>query len=135
MATYDFQTRIVYSFNVYPSPILGNGYKNVTVLAILDYSTAIGFADIEAVHENVFKYLPAGTPNRPQDFDYLLIRTESGVNTVVGIPWIVEESIQLIESLKINVVIEGASTSDVERLRGCLSQNGFDNITISIVGK
>ena len=135
MATYDFQTRLVYSFNLYPSPILGSGFKNVTVQAILDYSTALGFADIEALHENVFQYLPSGTPNRPQDFDYLLLRTDSGATTVIGVPWIIEESIQLIESLTMNVTIEGVSTADGERIRACLSQNGYDKIQIAIVSK
>lgn len=135
MATYDFQTRVVYSFDLYPSPILGSGFKNVTVQAILDYTTALGFGDIEALHENVFKYLPAGTPNRPQDFDYLLLRTDGGVNTIIGVPWIVEESVQLIESLTMNVTIEGVSTADGERIRACLSQNGYDKVKIAIAGR
>lgn len=129
---YDFQTRMAYSFDVYPT-ILGTGFKNVTVQAILDYQTALGFADLEAIHQNVFKYLPSGTPNRPQDFDYLLIRTDTGSNTILGIPWIVEESIVLKQSLKINVTIEDVGSADIEKVRACLSQNGYDKIKIELI--
>lgn len=129
-----FQPRKAYSFNVHPSAILGTGFKNVTVQAILDYQSAMNFADIESIHVNVYSYLPPGTPNRPQDFDYLLIRTDAGESTIIGIPWIVEESVQLVESLKISAIIEDVGSADLERIRACLSQNGYDKITLQIVG-
>jgi hypothetical protein len=127
-----FQNRKVYSFDVHPSPILGTGFKNVTVQATLDYQSALGFADIDALHANVYRYLPAGTPDRPQDFDYLLIRTEDGTTTVIGVPYIVEETITLVESLKMTVTIDGVGSVDIERVRACLSQNGYDKISISM---
>lgn len=135
MSSYPFQTRKAYSFDLHPSSILGTGFKNVTVQAILDYHAALAFADLDALHVNVFPHLPAGTPNRPQDFDYLWIRTQNGDTTIIGIPWIVEETIELVESLKMNVVIDGVGSIDIERVRACLSQNGYDKIEISLVGQ
>ena len=132
---YNFATRKVYSFDVYPSSILGTGFKNVTVQAILDYHSALAFADLDALHVNIFPHLPSGTPNRPQDFDYLWIRTQNGDTTIIGIPWIVEETIQLVESLKMNVVIDGVGSIDIDRVRACLSQNGYDKTEISLVGQ
>jgi hypothetical protein len=132
---FDFQTRKKYSFDVYPQQVLGTGFKNITVQAVLDYQTALAFADIDALHQNVFKYLPDGTPNRPQDFDYILFITESGNRTVLGIPWIVDETVQEIGSLKMNITIDGVSASDIDRVRGCLSQNGYNNIAISLIGQ
>jgi hypothetical protein len=134
--SYQFANRKVYSFDVYPSPVFGTGFKNVTVQAVLDYDAATNFADIEALHVNVYSYLPPGTPNRPQDFDYLLLKTEGGDTTVIGIPWIIEETIEVVQSLKAQVIIDGlASSGDLERIRACLSQNGFDKLTISLIGK
>lgn len=127
-----FENRKVYSFDVHPSPIMGTGFKNVTVQATLDYQSAQAFADIDAMHANVFRYLPPGTPDRPQDFDYLLLRTSEGTTTVIGVPWIVEETITLVESLKMTVQIEGVGSIDIERVRACLSQNGYNNISISL---
>lgn len=129
-----FQTRKVYSFDVHPSAILGTAFKNVTVQAVLDYQSALSFSDLEALHVNVYPHLPAGTPNRPQDFDYLLLRTEGGDQTIIGIPWIVDETLELVESLKMNVVIDGVGSADIERVRACLSQNGYNKISISLAG-
>lgn len=127
-----FQPRKVYSFEVYPSAILGTGFKNVTVQAILDYHSALAFADLEALHVNVYPHLPAGTPNRPQDFDYLLVRTDSGDTTIIGIPWIVDETVVIVQSMKITAVIDGVGSADLERVRACLSQNGYDKISLSL---
>lgn len=127
-----FQNRKVYSFDVHPSAILGTGFKNVTVQATLDYQSALAFADIDALHANVYRYLPAGTPNRPQDFDYLMVRMPDGQPTIIGIPWIVEETITLVESLKMTVTIEGVGAADIEPVRACLSQNGYHNISIAL---
>lgn len=132
--TFQFKNRSVYSFDVYPAAILGTGFKNVTVQAILDYHSALAFADLEALHINVFPHLPNNTPNRPQDFDYLWLRTENGDTTIIGIPWIIEETITLVESLRMNVVIDGVGSIDIERVRACLSQNGYNRIEISLVG-
>lgn len=131
----NFELKKVYSFSLYPQAILGNGFKNITVQAKLDYQTALAFGDIDALHINVFPSLPAGTPNRPQDFEYLLLRTENGDSTVIGIPWIIEETVELVESLKINALIDGVGSADIERIRACLSQNGYNKITLSIIGK
>lgn len=131
---YNFQTRKVYSFNVYPSAILGTGFKNATLQAILDYDSALAFSDLAALHIDVYPSLPAGTPNRPQDFDYLLLRMDNGASTVIGVPWIIEESIEVVQSLKINALIEDVSSADLERVRACLSQNGFDKITLELIG-
>jgi hypothetical protein len=132
--TIQFQTRKVYSFDLHPSSILGTGFNNVTVQAILDYQSALAFADLDALHVNVFPHLPPGTPNRPQDFDYLWLRTQNGDTTIIGIPWIVEETIELVESLKMNITIEDVGSIDIERVRACLSQNGYNKIAISLVG-
>lgn len=129
---YSFQQRKTYSFNVYPSAILGSGFKNVTVAAILDYQTAKAFGDIEVLHISVFPYLPAGTPNRPQDFDYLLLRTEAGDSIIIGIPWIEEETIEVVGALTMTITIDGVGTEDTERVRACLSQNGYDKFRIEL---
>lgn len=132
--SYAFINRKVYSFDLFPSAIYGTGFKNVTVQAVLDYDSACNFADIDSQHVNVYPYLPKGTANRPQDFDYLLIRVGTGTPTVIGIPWIVEETIELIQSCQARITVDGVGSADLERMRACLSQNGYDKVTIELVG-
>lgn len=129
-----FKPRVRYSFDTYAAPILGTGFKNITVQAVLDYDSAMSFADIEATHRSVYSFLPEGTPDRPQDFDYLLLKTADNIVTVIGVPWIVEDSVTVVQNLKASVVIEDLNGSDdIERIRACLSQNGFNKIAISLI--
>lgn len=130
--TTEFKTRKMYSFQVYPAAVLGTAlFQKVTVKSVMDYSTAMQFADIQAQHENVFAYLPEGTPDRPEDFDYLKIETAAG-ETVIGVPWIIPDTIELVSSMKIQAIIEDVSTADVERIRACLTQNGYHKISLKI---
>jgi hypothetical protein len=127
---YPFEIKGVYNFDVYPTVILGDDFNNVTILAILDYETALQTADIPAIHTNVFPYLPTGIPDDPSQYDYVRIRTASGAATILGIPWINLDTLELVESRRMTVKIEGVNSSDVERVRIALVQNGFSNIEI-----
>lgn len=129
---YPFEIKGVYNFDVYPTAILGDDFSNVTILAILDYETALQTADIPAIHTNVFPYLPSGIPDDPSQYDYVRIRTASGSATILGIPWINLDTLELVESRRMTVKIEGVSSSDVERVRIALVQNGFNNLEITL---
>ena len=129
---YNFQLKQTYSFNVYPVPVLGNSFKNVTVSAIMDRDQANKEIDTAALHAQIFPYLPAGTPNRADGYDYVKIKFPSGATTVLGLAWIVEDSVEQMTSSVINVKIANVSASDVTRVRNALVQNGFNAIEISV---
>jgi hypothetical protein len=128
-----FKPRGIYTFNVYPGPIIGEQFTNATVLSVMDFQTATRFADIKALHENVFPYLPEGSPNRPEDFDYLLISVGENT-TVLGVPWIIAESVEERDSMKMSVTIEDVTAQDIMRVRECLSQNGYNKISLKLIG-
>lgn len=130
--SYPFELKKVYSFDVFAPSILGTEFKNVTILSIMDYETALQQADIPAIHTNVYPDLPSGLPDDPSQYDYVRIRTASGVATILGIPWIDLDTVELVESRRMTVKIEGVSSADVERVRIALVQNGFNNIEITL---
>jgi hypothetical protein len=129
---YDFKIRQVYSFDVHPVAILGTDFKNVTVLGVVDQETANQWIDTHAFHINVFPFLPAGTPNQPDGYNYLKIKTQSGAVTVIGMAWIKEDTIQSITSTKITVTLEQVTPDDVPRIRSALAQNGFNSMAIKV---
>jgi hypothetical protein len=129
---YPFELKKVYNFDVYPTSILGNDFRSITILAILDYETALQTVDIPAIHTNVYPHLPSGIPDDPSQYDYIRIRTASGNATILGIPWINLDTLELVQSQRITVKIEGVSGSDVERVRLALVQNGFNNLDIQL---
>ena len=130
--SYNFQIREIYSFDVYPTAVLGNGFKNVTVLAVMDQESANQLIDTTALHVNVYPYLPPGTPNRPDSYNYLKIKTANGETTVLGLPWINEASIEHVVSTSITVKVGNVQASDVAAIREALQQNGFTSLEISV---
>ena len=128
-----FKTNGRYNFDVYPSAVLGNNYKNVTVQAVFNYQTALAFADVNAIQANVYAYLPIGTPNRPEDYEYVLITTAMGQRTVLARQWIDEASIAEVGNSKAVVTIAEVGSADIENIRAALIQNGFDMIDVRIV--
>ena len=129
---YNFQLGKVYSFNVYPVALLGNNFDNVTVMALMDQKTANRDIDTQALHIQVYPYLPAGTPNDPSATSYLKLRTTAGNETIVANTWIKEDTIEVVESRTITVVIGDVTASDVNRIRNALVANNFNNLEISI---
>jgi len=128
--SYPFKIRSTYSFDVYPDTIIGNDYKNVTVLAIVDYQTALSMGvDIDAIHVNVFPQLPAGLPDDPQATEYIKIRTASNIETVIGINWIRENTIQEVQSLRAVITVEGVTSLDLPKILLAIEQNGYNNVS------
>lgn len=128
----NLQIRQVYSFEVYPVAILGNNYRNATVVAVMDRETANKEIDTQALHVSLYPYLPPGTPNDPNGYDYVKIKMPSGETTVLGIAWIKPETVQLVESRVVTVKIANVSASDIVRIKNALVQNGFTSINVSI---
>jgi hypothetical protein len=131
MPTPSFSIRQVYNFDVYPSSVIGSNFKGVTVLAIMDSETANKEFDTQSAHIQIYPFVP-GMVNDPKGYDYIRIRTISGETTIIGIPWIKEETIQLVESRTITVKLGNVSASDVPKIRDVLSQNGFSSFDITI---
>ncbi len=122
---YDFKPGLVYSFSVYPVAILGTGFENATVLSIMDLETAMAFEDVRQLHISVFPSLPAGTPNDPKSYNYLRLRLASGVTKVIGLAWIDNDSVELVEMQTITVKIPNVVSSDQVKIRNALAANGY----------
>lgn len=129
---YPVEVGKVYDFSVYPSTVIPGDYTNVTILGILDADSARQQSDIDATHAAVYPYLPQGTPDDPNAYYYLKVMLNNGVKSVLGITWIDQSTITERSDTKIYVLIEGASSTDVERVRQCLVMNGFTDITVSL---
>jgi len=127
--SYPFKIKNTYSFDVYPATILGSAFQNVTILGILDYQSALSLADIDSLHVNVFPFLPAGLDDNPDATEYLKIRTSSGIETVLGLNWIREETIVEVQSLKGVFIVDGINSMDVAKIILAIQQNGYNNVS------
>lgn len=132
----NFKTRNVYSFDVYPVAVLGMKFSNVTVMAgSVDPETArASGTDIYGLHAQVFPSLPAGsTPDDPTAYDYVKIKMADGEVTCIGLPWIVADSVQLIEEITFNVKISKVSMNDLPLVVQALAANGYTAVDITVV--
>ncbi len=77
---YDIQIGQRFSFEVYPSAILGNNFQDVRLEGIVSARTAAAYGvDIQALHANVYPTLPAGmAPNDPIQYPYVRIQHQNG---------------------------------------------------------
>lgn len=133
MPAINFELRKVYDFDVYPSAILGSSFKSVTVMGIVDRDTANQSIDTQALHTQVYPFLPNGTPNDPNSYDYVKIRTVSGETTLLGLAWIKDDTVTLVSSTTAQVLIGNVAASDIPRIRDALVMNGFNNLDIKLV--
>ena len=115
----------VISFDVYPGAIIGSTFSNVKVLAILDRETANIWIDTAAMHVNVYPTLPNGVPNDPNQYQYVKLQLPNGNISVIGIPWIKEDTIQLVDVGTLTITVANASPEDRERVIASLNANGY----------
>ncbi len=116
-------------FDLYNSQVLGNGYANVQAVAVLDQETANYFIDTVAMHANVFPQLPAGTPDDPSAYKYLKIKISKDKSTVVGIPWIKDDTYAVLSNRKIQITFTGDQAAQ-QRMVEALSANGFTGFDV-----
>jgi hypothetical protein len=134
--TTQYQIGTTYSFSVYPAAILGNDYSNVIVQGIMDAATAsaTGLIDIYAAHANMYPYLPAGTiPDDPTSYNYLKLKL-SDVTTpqILGIPFIIDSSVQIVNAQSITAVIANVTNTDLPNISNLLAAAGYTVSSISI---
>lgn len=131
----NFQIGAMYSFEVYAPSILTSSFKNVVAEGVLREAQAkqLGL-DTRAMHARVFPYLPSGTPNDPSAYNYALFRTLTGETTILGIPWIRDSTVSLIDAQTLSIKIGNVdATKDIPIIRNALSQLGYNQVDISVM--
>lgn len=121
------------SFEVYPSTLLGNGFNDVVVEGEVsaDVARMLGF-DYISQHANVYPTLPEGTPANPTQYSYLVFRTVSGQQKIVGVPWIKIDTLVRRETTSVFVEVPGAGATDVSAIVAALSANGYRSKNVTV---
>lgn len=115
----------IMSFEVHPVSILGDIYKKVKVLSIVDYDTAKLFSDVNAIAVSVYPMLPTGTAKDFTKYRYVKIQHQDGTISVVAMEWINMRTVEEHLSVEINVRVQATGIDTQERLRACLEANNF----------
>ena len=118
------------AFEVYPSSVIGTRFNNAIVRGVVDHSGVTEF-NPAVMHANVFATLPSGSVDDFRKYNYLRLELENGNITFVGIPWIIANSVQVInnQDLVINIPKYG-SHENQEFIKRMLLNNGITEFTI-----
>lgn len=119
------------SFSVYPVSKLGDIYKSVKVLAIVDYDTARQFTDVAAIAVDVYPLLPAGTSKQYTDYKYMKVQHTNGSISYIALEWINQSTLTIDEDVIINVQVRSTNINTIEMLRKVLIGNNFEVISIN----
>ena len=129
---YDLEINTIYNFTLYGSSVLGTGYKNATVMALLDFDSAIAIQDVVSLHASVYASLPSGTPVNAKDLIFVKIKTSTGEIRILAMDWISSQPTKVTSSV-ITVTINDTDLSQLPLLRTVLQKNGFNNFKIDTV--
>jgi len=114
-------------FETQAPAILGSIVKNVKALGFLDPGSAKSIKDIFAKHAEVYPYLPSGVAaDSATSYSYLKVQLPDGSFDVYGLPWIKQDTVNVITDTDIVARIKGKNASDVDKVRTALLAQGFD---------
>lgn len=129
MLVSDIKVGDVLTFDVHAHQLLGNreSFTQVKVLGILSGSiaTTMGY-DVAALHANIYSVLDSSTvTNDYNSYDYLLISNRNGSRSVIGLPWIREETIDTDGDRSLILEFHGITEAQVQGMLTALSAHGF----------
>ena len=116
----------IVSFDVYPATIIGARFKDVKVLGVFDKDTAAVLGiDPDAQHINVYPTLPDGVPDDPGEYEYVKVKHPNGSTSVLGVPWIREDTIMVSQRGTLTIVIADVTPQDKDRIVTAINANGY----------
>ena len=109
-------------FNV-KTTVIKSSFYGVTVEAIATASIAQKIKDVKSLHLQVKPYI-SGLPNNYDDYSYVIVRMPNGDTEVIGLPWIVETSIQISSKRNYQLILDDIEPEQVEIIRNTLVNRG-----------
>ena len=109
-------------FNV-KTTVIKSSFYGVTVEAIATASIAQKIKDVKSLHLQVKPYI-SGLPNNYDDYSYVIVRMPNGDTEVIGLPWIVETSIQISSKRNYQLILDDIEPEQVQIIRNTLVNRG-----------
>lgn len=130
---YNFKIGTSYSFNTLAPALLGARIINARLVGIIDYATALTYINVDVMFRQIYPVLPPNTPDSPQTTTYYRFLTESGEYIVLAAVWINENTIEVINSIAIQIVLTNANLTDLNVIKTLLNANGFTSFNMTIL--
>ncbi len=119
-----------YTFNTLAPSILGAIIQNAKLVSMMDYESAKHYDTVDLKYRAIYPLLPVGTPDQPEHTVYYRFISESGEPIVIAESWIDQSSLESVDFVNIQVLIQQTNLSEVTRLRNALNALGYTNYDI-----
>lgn len=129
----NFRIGNVYNFHTKAASVLGLIVTNVTLKSIVDYETALAIDNITSKYRVIYPLLPNGTPDNPKDCVYYVFKSFDGQTLVYADQWIDENSIEQVDSIDLEIIINNITHNDITRVRDVLNALGFTDYGIRTI--
>lgn len=115
--------------------LLADQYSHAHFGGMVDYNVAIAMdPTVDTNHARVYSTLPPGTPERPQDFPYVLVTLpETNERKAVGVPWIDDATVRVVESTSIRIIVEDAGGSDIQTITNAIIARGYKVKSVEVL--
>ena len=114
----------VYNFSLHANSVLGTNHKGARLLSILDYKTALKFANIVLLCKQIYPYLPVGSLADQTKYTYYLFEVK-GKQVVLADLWIVPSSVEIALNSSVTLKLLGVSTTEVSVIQDQLRLLGI----------
>ncbi len=111
------QINSFYNVGLYPNPVVGSSYKNLKLKAILDYYSALKYANVELLGKQIYPYLPDGTLRDRTKYTYYLFEDVYGKNIVLAHPWITPGGLVQTSGMNYTIDIYNVDTTTLTNLQ------------------
>lgn len=122
-------------FAVYAPEILTSGFTNAKINGDIDMETAqqLGL-DVQAKHNNLYPLIKAqGYADDPSSYGYIRVTKENGQVVILGVPWIMENTIVVKQRNRITVDIPDVGVNDIALVKAALVSNGYPDAVVKLV--
>lgn len=120
-----FELKKLYNFTTYAPAILGGDFTQARVVALLDYDSALKYANVDLLQRQVYSKLPVGTVDEVSSYTFVLVERSDGTRVVLAYPWIIPESVVEVKTVSLSVTIYNADDTDMARIRDVLNTMGY----------
>lgn len=112
--------RKTYNFRTLAPSILGVGYRNAKLTAIVDYEEAIRRDTVDHRFKTIFPVLDPKPVNDPTIYNYYVFSTEQGSSVVLCEAWIDQASIVEVTGENYRISIRNTDSTTINKVRAAL---------------
>lgn len=131
-----FRIRDIISFDLRIGQVYPQDFNYVKVIAVIPAMVADRFGvDVYSLHAQVSRLLPEGSiAENADNYDYLVVELMDGTTRVVGLPWILPDSIRVHVSQKVAFVVTDIEDNHISQIRDVIARYGYHCVVERISG-